>query len=284
MCRGIVFLLASLFFSPVHAWFDSGHMISSWIAWQNMTPIARQRSQELLDVLKEAEPQTHSFIIASTWMDAIKKEGLAVTGYWHTVSDDQVVNGLANGPQQQNGIWVAEQAIKTLSNPDSSNFAQALMLRALIHISQDLHSPLHICDDRKERPPEHGQCYKAFAIAGVKYEEEQLTNLAALWDSGLTAFPSVRSYHPGAEKMIAEYSRQLLLDVPRHTLSNLKDSHPANWARESLHIQRTLVLDQIRPGEPPSKDYLLRGQQVSKERIVTSGYRLAEILNQAFSP
>ncbi len=226
MGRGILFLMAALFLSPAFSWYDSGHMISSWIAWQNMTPAARQRSQELLDVLKEAEPKTRRFIIASTWMDTIKKEGLAVTRYWHTVSEDQVTHGLSNGPEKQNSIWVAQEAIKTLSSSTSSHFAQALMLRALIHISQDLHSPLQICDDKKDRPPEHEKCYKAFSITPIDYQGEQLTNLAALWDSGLTAFPPVRSNHPEAEKVISVYARQLLLEVPLQKLPDLKEINP----------------------------------------------------------
>ncbi|KEQ16983.1 phospholipase C/P1 nuclease family protein [Endozoicomonas numazuensis] len=125
-------------------------MISSWIAWQNMTPTARQRAQELLDILKEAEPKTHSFVIASTWMDSIKKEGLAVTRYWHTVSDQ-------------------------------------------------------------------------------------------------------------------------------------KDTHPENRARKRINVQRAVVFNQIEPEVPLSKKYLLRGQIISRERIVTSGYRLSQTLNQVLN-
>ncbi|WP_368736483.1 S1/P1 nuclease [Endozoicomonas sp. ONNA1] len=55
---------------------------------------------------------------------------------------------------------------------------------------------------------------------------------------------------------------------------------PANRTRESLDIQRTSVFDQIKTGKPLSKEYLLRGQRIAKERITTSGYQLAEVLNR----
>ncbi len=283
MSRVILLLITTLFFKPAYSWYDSGHMISSWIAWQHMTPAARQKSQELLDVLQDAAPKTRSFMIASTWMDSIKKEGLAVTRYWHTVSEDQVIHGLAAGPEKQNSIWVAQEAIKTLSNPSSSVFAQAFMLRALIHISQDLHSPLQICDDRKNRPPEHEKCYIAFKISPIAYQEEQLTNIAALWDSGLASFPPVRSNDPNAEKIISKFASQLSQKLTSQSQSKLKELDPEIWARESLNIQKTFAMNQIKPGAPLSKNYLLRGQSIAEERIVISGYRLAEVLNQAFS-
>ena len=264
-----------------HAWFDAGHMISSWIAWEKMTPKTRAEVQTLLDQLQHQPPNTRQFVEASTWMDGIKDQGLPITRYWHTIGQDRITEDV-KGPDHQHGVWVASEAIKTLSNPKANDFTKAFMLRALMHIAQDLHSPLHVCDDSPDGNPEIRACYKKFLIQPVNHGKESLANLARLWDAGVLAFPAVRADEPESLSIVQDYGRQFLNNTPAQELPSLTDENPMNWAKESLKIRNEFALSHIKPGQTVSETYLKRGQDYARQRIVTAGYRLAAVLNRIF--
>lgn len=264
------------------AWYDSGHMASSWIAWQQMTPHARQQTQKLLDVFKDIEPATDNFVIASTWMDAIKDGGMKSTRYWHTISEHQVKYGLLTGPEGQNGVQQANESIKVLKDENSVLFAKAFHIRSLLHVIQDLHSPLQICNDSLSKPPEAKKCYQGFTFSAVPWHGEMIKNLAALWDTGVLAFPAVRHYDPNATAVVAEYSRQLLEKHPLSTLPDQTSIDPLSWAQESLKLQKGFALRGIKSGGSLSEEYISQGKVLAEQRVVIAGYRMAYLLNQIF--
>ncbi|WP_461535035.1 S1/P1 nuclease [Spongorhabdus nitratireducens] len=268
--------------SPAQAWFDAGHMASSWIAWQQLTPETRKQVQTYLDVLKDAEPETDNFMVASTWLDNIKQTGLGVTLYWHTASREQAIMGQAEGPANQNGVWIVQQAVRTLENPQASRFAKALMLRALIHVVQDLHQPLHVCDDDPERPYGAAHCYKAFRIRPVQYGHEQLINLHDLWDSALTAAPSVRYNDQQALAQAEQYGKTLLQRVNLEDLPALDETDPKVWVLESEKLLSDFAVSGLKPGQQLSDNYLAVGKQIAEQRLVTAAWRLANLLNRVF--
>ncbi|MGI9275410.1 MAG: S1/P1 nuclease [Endozoicomonas sp.] len=277
--------LALFLLWPAHAlgWFDAGHMASSWITWQELTPTAKEKVQEYLSVLKDAEPETEDFVIASTWLDNIKNSGLKVTLYWHTISRDQAINGLAKRPEKQNGVWIVQEAIETLENPKASRFARAFMLRALIHVVQDLHQPLHICDDNKEGRLEAARCYKNFPIKPFRYGKESLTNLHDFWDAVGSASPTIRYSDRDALKTTELYAKALLERVNKHSLPPLATRDPMIWVRESEQLLSTFAVQGITPNNHLPEQYMARGQVVAEQRLVTAAYRLAGLLNQIFS-
>jgi hypothetical protein len=72
---------------PILAWDDAGHKISAYIAWQRMTPQARERAAKILlaapedadlsvfylqDSRSAAAKQRELFMIASTWADIVR--------------------------------------------------------------------------------------------------------------------------------------------------------------------------------------------------------------------
>ena len=268
--------------TSVHAWFDAGHMISSWITWQNLKPDTRREVQLLIKELSHAEPKISDFVRASTWMDKVKSRGLWVTGYWHTISKESVQKAEIRGPFQQHGVWLVNEAVDTLSSSNSTRFNQAFMLRALMHVSQDLHSPMHICDDRKNRPDSSKKCYKAFKISPLDFHNENIGNLASLWDSGVLSFPPDRMSSRKVSQNIARYSKKLLARTDTTSLPNLNELNPLQWAVESLDIQEQFALKEVTPGSTLTGDYIEEGQRISEQRVVTAGYRLANLLNSIF--
>ncbi|MRI31862.1 hypothetical protein EOPP23_02480 [Endozoicomonas sp. OPT23] len=274
----VTFLISS----SVYGWFDAAHMTSSWITWQNLKPDVRREVKLLIREFQNVEPKTDDFVRSSSWMDGVKGRGLWVTGYWHTISEESVKNGKVHGPYQQHGVWLVNEAVDTLSSTKSSMFSRAFMLRALIHVSQDLHSPMHVCDDRDDRPESSKKCYKAFRISPVKFHDETIDNLASLWDSGVLAFPPDRMEDKKANRNIARFSKKLLARTDKAALPDLNELNPLKWATESLEIQKQFALKGIRSGSALSAEYIKEGQRISEQRIVIAGYRLANLLNHIF--
>ncbi len=268
--------------TSVHAWFDAGHMISSRITWQNLKPDVRKEVQLLIEEFSHVEPKSNDFVKASTWMDDVKSRGLWVTNYWHTISKESVQKAEIRGPSQQHGVWLVNEAVDTLSSSNSTRFSRAFMLRALMHVSQDLHSPMHICDDRKNRPDSSKKCYKAFKINPLDFHNESLSNIASLWDSGVLSFPPYRMDSPKVSQNIARFSKKLLARTDKTSLPNLNELNPLQWAVESLDIQEQFALKEVTPGSTLTDNYIKEGQKISEQRIVTAGYRLANLLNSIF--
>src|SRR5437762_505810 len=73
--------------SPVQAWFDGGHMIVAYVAYQNLTPQTRTRVDSLLKLnplyptwtkgLKKSQKPLAAFVRAATWADCIKRSSCA---------------------------------------------------------------------------------------------------------------------------------------------------------------------------------------------------------------
>lgn len=55
------------------------------------------------------------------------------------------------------------------------------------------------------------------------------------------------------------------------------------WREESYQLGCTVAYQGIKTGEAPSASYIAKGQEVARKRITLAGYRLAKLLDSAFS-
>ena len=63
----------------------------------------------------------------------------------------------------------------------------------------------------------------------------------------------------------------------------LKLTKAADWAAESHQVAIDAVYDGITPGAKPSENYISRGRKVVDEQLVVAGYRLADIIVEAYA-
>lgn len=64
----------------------------------------------------------------------------------------------------------------------------------------------------------------------------------------------------------------------------LKVKDVAQWAEESYNVSTHVVYVNIQENTRPTSNYLKAGQTAAKERLALAGYRLAQLLEEAFRP
>lgn len=246
-------ILFFLFFSGCsYAWNAPGHRIVAEIAYQQLAPTAKQRIDQL-------EP---NFVTASTWMDKIRQED-DVTAFnrWHYIGWGFSPESLPLPKNHEdNVVWAIQQSQQVLQSPRAKKREKALFLRALIHLTADVHQPLHAASRVTPQNPEGDRGGNLFKIQGG--------NLHGAWDSALGLRQSARDLE--ANYPMSRYSAQVAqLD-------------PMIWAKESYAIATNFVYN-TREGAALSPDYIQKGQQIASERLVLAGYRLGALLNKIFT-
>jgi hypothetical protein len=163
------------------AWNGSGHMAVAAIAWEKLTPKAKQQAGDLLALNPyyltwtqgiEASEKAHiAFVRAATWPDQIKGDkdyhndgarngDVAPSGpeasqnigyedhlrhkYWHFYDTSFTSDSSRiEQPQQPNAETEIAKMRAALANPSTSADIKSYDLAWLLHLIGDVHQPLH---------------------------------------------------------------------------------------------------------------------------------------------
>lgn len=283
------------------AWDAGGHMLVGQIAWQQLTPAARQKSSALIQTLEKTynEGQAYNFVTAGCWMDDMRAKPDYAWGKWHYVTIPWTPSGMpckipAEGPHI---VWAIGENLKTLRDPAAAKEQRALALAMLIHFVGDLHQPLH-ATDRGDRGG------NAFSIHGVPFTDlfpGTLANLHSYWDKaygfdrGGTKVVATWQCPPLAQRpkapgegTVAEHAAKLMAAYPPEALWQLQEPLSAVvWTRES-HLIGCLAGYPLGP-QPGfheiveiSPDFAAQAGRIAQQRVVLAGYRLGRLLNELF--
>ncbi len=243
------FVLCVLVTFPVHAFSDLGHKMVAAIAWQQLTPFAKQKVQRILG------PGEKSFVNASVWADHIK--GNENFNYLKPL---HYVNMPKNAVEYQRArdcrkdkcvVQAIETFSKVLVTGNEKN--KKLALRMVIHLLGDIHQPLH-AGLREDRG---GNWYE------VNYQGKDVS-LHKLWD------------HYLVKRLNLKWSQVSQLKAPD---ANLALAKPKIWAQESHKITVEKVY-MVKENGKISDVYLQQSDKIIKQRIVMAGKRLALWLNK----
>ena len=282
------------------AWNATGHRLVAEIAWQNLSPAARQQSARLLEThpdidrwrerAKSDEPRA-VFIEASTWPDEIRKDARFFTpdkdvptpllpGFpdmerhssWHTAP--RPIDG-SNVPADFKPGQLDKQLVRQLAVLDSPTTQAPLRAYALpwvIHLLGDSHQPLHL-SLRRAADGSWDRVGHAVAVNNPFNPRKNQMDLHEYWDS-LPIAPSLRG------ERLASEARELLARHPRPA----PGATPEQWIEESWREARDHAYPR-ETGTPVmiSRDFQERSKTIAERRLVAAGHRLAERLNQAFA-
>src|SRR5579859_1277561 len=166
----ICFLSFSLFgASNAWAWGREGHRITALIAWNRLTPAARQQVSDLLGGGGRGSVEQ-----ASTWADEVRPSR-PETAPWHYVNieiSNTNYEPARDCPDSNCVIAQVQKDVRIIADRQLATPIRAEALRFLIHFIGDLHQPLH-CADNHDRG---GNLVKVI-LGG------QQTNLHAVWDT-----------------------------------------------------------------------------------------------------
>lgn len=277
-----VFICLLMMATQAFAWWETPHMLVANIAYEEMTPHARERADKLIALHAKQYPKTADFVTASVWADDIKGQGNKTYSTWHyvTLTFKDVNEPLPTHkdfPSKYHVSWAINEEIKLLKDPNVSEDEKGLALRRLIHWVGDIHQPLHATTHISPNYPKGDSGGNLFKVNLPK----PMHNLHTLWDSGLNHWIDVdRPLTPAGKSQLDHESARLMATYGHKELGT-KD--PYLWAINSHDLARHHAYTGLDYNGTPSVAYTLQGEQLTDIRVTLAGQRLARILNEVFN-
>ena len=293
------------------AWDDVGHKTTAFIAWQQMSPAAREAVVKILRSGPEdsdlsayyiqygPEPEEtrklEYFMLVATWADIVRERALENRykkyhkSNWHY--DDtfwKQVNGKAELiPETEEGGVAIDKLIefdKVLRNSASTDKDKAIAIAWVMHLIGDLHQPLHTSARVTDREPKGDQGGNLFHLTPEGTPREKQVNLHWFWDSivgrnmPLEGDDCDRQY-------ISHVARKIMKKYPAASLGPVvRLGEYDEWRKESFALNPTDVFspDLVR-FQMPSEKYKKHAFQIAERQLALAGYRLGQTLNQIFA-
>lgn len=253
-------MAAAILFTPAlaSAWGDQGHRISGQIADSYLTPKARIAIKKILG--------NESIALASNWADFIKSD--PTYDYlkpWHFVDFDrpmaypEMVEFLEHD-NNTDAYTKLKFLIAELKKKNLSKTNQLLYLHMLIHITEDIHQPMHAAHSSDKG----GNDVKLNWMG-------KPTNLHSLWDSELINFQDL-SY--------TEYTAAINHTTPAER-AQLQKAPITQWIFDSSVLSEKIYSD-TKPDANLSYNYNFKYISTINQQLVKGGVRLAGLLNEIF--
>jgi len=293
------------------AWDDVGHRITAYVAWQRMTPQTRENVIRTLRAAPEdsdlatfymtygPEPEDtrkrEYFELVATWADIVRDRAFD-TRYkkyhhsnWHY--DDIFWRQTGDGRMElineteEGGVAIKklEEYDRVLRDVSSSPREKAIAIAWMMHLTGDIHQPLHNSARVTESEPKGDQGGNLFLLEPRTDANRSPLNLHWLWDSivgrnfPLKGDECDRPYVEGlAGRMMKKY--------PYARLRNgLELSQYEKWHQEAFALNNTDVFTpDLKRLVEPSVRYKRKAYNVAEHQLVLAGYRMGETLNAIF--
>ena len=299
--------------SCASAWDSLGHMLVSQIAWDQLTPKAREAltgAAVRFDASKKGDwpddKASYDAVTAACWMDDIRSFREKYDfGKWHYINLPFTHDGLPapDGESEPNVAWGIQRCTDIISGKAEDpaiDRDQALMM--LAHLVGDVHQPLHTTNRNNDAGGN-----RVILKNVEKTQEEQLfgkgknVNLHAFWDSAYRrTFRNGKaevlyeapvydigkplSGHGAAEAMIRREAQAIEKKYPPSIIT--AKAEPAEWAKESHGEGYDFGYGKL-PDQSPTgaaarvdENYVTTARDIAQKRIAMAGYRLGALLNE----
>lgn len=292
----------------VSAWDDAGHKLTAYIAWQRMTPEAREAATKILlaapedsdlsvfylqDSRSEAAKKLELFMIAATWADIVRDRKFDVRykkyhkGNWH-YSDyfwKQNGNKAEIVEHSEDGGKALEKLVefdKVLRDSSASDADKAIALAWILHLGGDIHQPLHTSGRITDIEPKGDQGGNLFLI--TPKDAKPSDNLHWFWDS-ILGRNIPRQNDACDSNYLFPIAAAMMKQYPFAKMQNsLAVTNFEQWKKESFAYNPTDVFTpDLKRNEMPSEKYKKNALRVSEKQLTMAGYRLGELLNGIFS-
>ena len=160
-------------------------------------------------------------------------------------------------------VTAIKSRIEILTDPASSDKDKLLALKILVHVTGDLHMPLHMG---------HATDLGGNRIK-VKFFNRD-NNLHSVWDSSLPEAAHKWSY--------TEWQQQIDRLNPAQEAAIISGSID-DWAKETVDIASDVYV-YFQPGLNVSYNDIARWTPVIEQQFLRGGLRLAHLLNTIFDP
>jgi len=303
--------IIAVFVSSVLAWDDTGHKLTTYIAWEQMLPQTREKAIKILlsapedshlnvfylqDSRSVAVKQRELFMIASTWADIVRNKDFKNRyakyhhGTWHyldtfwreTNGKVELVPELKS--DKENAIERLFMFDKMLRDASASDADKAIALAWILHLAGDIHQPLHDSAKVTKYDPKGDQGGNLFMLSPKGATGENRVTLHWYWDS-IVGRNIPRVNDACDSDYLPAIAQQMMLKYPSAKMQNrLKIGKFDDWQQEGFQIASTkLYPTSLKFGEMPSEGYKKQAFEIAQEQITLAGYRMGEMLNQIFA-
>jgi hypothetical protein len=303
-----------VFSLPAFAWNATGHRIAAAVTYDHLSPQARARVDELLRhhpdydlLIRDSPPDPEAraraaFLAAAVWPDTIRGDKRfyndtakdaqptpLLPGFpdmqrhtnWHyidvPITPDGVHKSLEPPP---NALSELERLLKIVATPveDSANPSYALPW--ILHISEDLHQPLHTVSRFLKSQPmgDAGGNNVYFLPEGVPSNRRLFRTLHSIWDDSGGTDPSDSNVNRTANEITMEY-------LATYGSTARFDTDPHHWVKQGVRLARKsvytfgLVTGTRENPLPVPPDYESRARRIARVQMAAAGLRMAAILN-----
>jgi hypothetical protein len=155
--------------------------------------------------------------------------------------------------QTPNLVTALNQSIAVLKSPKSNQYEKAFFIRFLMHLTGDIHQPLHCINFFSAEYPNGDN--------GGNAEPEKLH---AQWDNGLGLFDEHCGISSSKAKRANCFADKIQVEYPEsYFASKANELNPQDWADESFELAKSHN----------------QSQTIIKQQLALAGYRLANELN-----
>ena len=303
-----IFVSGAIF--PVFGWHDEGHKLTGYIAWQRMTPLTREAVIRILRAAPEdsdisafypvygIEPEDlrkmEYFTLMPTWADMVRERSLPVRyqkyhhsnwhyddTFWSEVDGKVVVlSGFDEG-----GVALAQlaEAEKMMRDPKAKDADKAVAIAWMLHLTGDIHQPLHNSARVTKTEPKGDQGGNLFFLTPEGTPPAQRLNLHTYWD-GITSRSVPLEKGQCLDDYLAELGTKMMKKYPYEQFAgSLKLGDYKAWHNEGFALATTVVYTpDLKRFEMPSEKYQKAAFATAERQIALAGYRIAETLNNIF--
>jgi hypothetical protein len=292
------------------AWDDTGHKVSAYIAWQQMTPDVREKVFKILmkapedsdlsvyyNFFDSRSPEVKKlelFMIAATWADIVRNNSFKVREanynqpdwhygdiFWKQENGNSEI--LQDFPEESGkAIPKLHDFENILRDSTVADSEKAIAIAWFLHVGGDIHNPLHNASRVTDLEPKGDQGGNKFLL--TPDDAPRKTNLHSYWDTQISR-NMMRKNDACDSDYILNIGKKIIKKYPFQKLQDrIKAGDFEAWNREGFDLLNTQVYTiDLKRGETPSKNYSKSSFKVGQEQIALAGYRLGTMLNSIFS-
>ncbi|EGN76283.1 S1/P1 Nuclease [Idiomarina sp. A28L] len=243
----------------VMSWGFQGHEYIGALAWEYLTPEAKEWVSERLQVVDE-----ESLSKVTTWADRVRgsEEGrwLGPLHYANIPPTESKFDMQRDCPNRRCIVGAAMDDIEVMFDSSQTVQAQGEALRTFSHWITDMHQPLHL-GYQKDR----GGNDIRVTFFGAEM------NLHRLWDSIMIRGMDLM---PGPVE-------QASLNPLAHPSNTDWDAALIDWASESNELARTYAYADLEDNAELGETYFNQARPIVEQQLIRSAQRMAMIINAA---
>lgn len=270
------------------AWKCTGHMLVALIAELNLIsqdPKAYSEASLITSYLNSdlSSSLSQTFIESACWPDDLKRQNITDYNEFHYFDKPfYPINEFNVSLPSTNllSAWTSSKLFLQRNSFDLFPSESSFNLRFLLHLTGDVHQPMHCVSLFSELFPEGD-------LGGTLFEVEYNgnTQLHLFWDTGAGMWQDelVRPLSGDDRRKLVDIALNIMKEWPySYVKEHAGQDHIEKWCDESYEIAVGFAYNGLELHDKLSDEYLEAAQKIVRKRIAYAGYRLTSIISALF--